>query len=233
VAAGQTPSVAGEATSEDEPSKHSHTTDIKWYLPPIELHIVLAGLVFAVSLGALALTIRRLELPAAKLEPAEVIGPGDAAIATPPQSHEPLELVTPAEAAVISAPMSFSSHPSLIAPIIHAGRFWLLAFLAALVTALAGLSSVVDDFSAKRLTRNWESLQHPKGEYRLLLHVIFGASLILLPLILALLARYGRRRRGVTTVFLALIVLAIACQFWLGIALFYDGRHGFIYRFTP
>jgi hypothetical protein len=206
--------------------------DIKWYIPPIELHIVMAGLVAAICVGSLALTIRRLERPAPRPEPAELIGPKDTAMTTPePETHEPLELVTPEEAAVISAPVPIA--PQTDAFIVHAGRFWLLTFLAALVTAFAGLWSVVNTFNRRSLQRNWESLLHPSGQNRLLLHSIFGAGVLLLPLILALLARYGRRRRGATTVFLILIVLAIGVQFFLGIAMYYDGHKGPLYRFNP
>jgi uncharacterized membrane protein len=229
---------ANETASKEEPEATPHrielSDDIKWYIPPIELHIVMAGLVVAVCVASLALTIRRLDRPAPKPEPAELIGPKDTAMTPPePGTHEPLELVTPEEAAIISAPVPIATPPTEAAVIIHAGRFWLLTFLVALVTAFAGVWSVVNTFNRQNLQRNWEYLMHPAGKYRLLLHSIFGASILLLPLILALLARYGRRRRGATTAFLILIVLAIGIQFFLGIAIYYDGPKGFFYRFNP
>lgn len=228
---------AGVQSAEEQTAVEPAEHDITYFVPPMQLHIVLAGLAVAIGLGSLALTIRRLEPPEEKLEPAETIGPtetavaADAAIEPVPVAEVPIATVTPDVPSTVPA---VASHPYPVhPPLIHAGRFWMLTFLAVLCTAAAGLWSVVNVFTSERLTRNWNELTHPDGKYRLILHAIFGVSLLLLPLILAGLARFGRRRRGFTGAFILLILIAIGIQVWLGIALYYDGGKGPIYRFTP
>ena len=108
----------------------------------------------------------------------------------------------------------------------------MLTFLAALLTAGAGLWSVVDVFSSKRLGKTWQALLHPTHGYRFPLHSLFATALLLLPLVLGLLARYGMRRRGASVTFIVLTLLIIAMQFWLGIAMVYDGHSGMVYRFN-
>jgi uncharacterized membrane protein len=235
---------------ETEPAHHG----IKYYIPPLELHIVLAGIVVAIGLGALALTLRRLEAPQGQVEPPETIGPTDTAVA----ADTVIEPVAVEEIPVAGAPaspvevneaprVSEAPPPSMTdaaavpvrtvypiePPVIHAGRFWLLTALAAIATAVVGLWSVLDVFNSQRLNKNWYDLTHPEGNYRLVLHVIFGSLLIILPLILASLARFGRRRRGFTGAFILLTVIAIGIQVWLGITLFYDTHQGPVYRFNP
>ncbi|HSU66611.1 MAG TPA: DUF2231 domain-containing protein [Tepidisphaeraceae bacterium] len=241
-----------QANSEHKVEHSPVTHDVKWYVPPLELHLFLAGLVVALAMGAVALTLRRLEPPEAKTEPAETIGPtdrtvvADAALEPIPVSEVPVArsetptlLPDPERPTTIPDVVSTTEAPTfrgpypIQPPVIHAGRFWMLMFLLALCTALVGLWSVVDYFTPERFNRNWSELTHPGNTYRLVLHTIFGALLILLPLILALVARFGRRRRGLAYVFIALVVLAAGMQVWLGIALFYDGQKGPVFHFTP
>ena len=191
---------------------------IKWYVPPLELHVLLAGITVAVGIGALGLTIRRLERPAPVSEPREIIGPGDEDM---PQTHDPR---IPEEPRTPGAP--HTGRP------VFAGRFWLLAAIAGLGAALAGLWSVIEVLTGESLKKNLHMVVQ-SDHRRLLLHVIFGVTLVVLTLVLAGLGRFGRQRRRMNGAFLILFVLVTALQLWLGIALLYDGHSGPLLGFNP
>lgn len=201
---------ASSASAAAEP----HHRGVTWYIPPLELHVALAGLTVAIAVAAIGLTIRRLEAPSTVPEPPETIAPGQ------PTAEEP-----PDHGALAAAPVP-SVVPDEARPVFPA-RFWLAAAAVALCTAVAGLWSVLGVFSAASLKENGAMLRRNDWDHlRLPLHVVFGVTLVVLTLLLAALARFGRRRRKLTVGFLALIILVIAAQFWLGLALLYDGHTG-------
>lgn len=194
------------------------TMGLAWYLPPLELHIVLAGILVAIAVGALGLTLRRLEPPAAATEPGEEIGPRD----------DMIEQTVPPASPASGAPLPPGAY---VVRDLFAGRFWLIALIAALCTVVAGLWSVVHVFAAETLKENLQMLKEPDHR-RLLLHVIFGVLLVVLTLLLAIFARWGRRSRRTTGGLILLLLLVTAFQLWLGIAMLYDGHEGPIFRFT-
>lgn len=197
-------------------ASHSAATEsahhgIKWFIPPLELHVALAGITVAIAVAALGLTIRRLEPAEPVTEPGETIVPGEQ---TPEEPHGRTEVTVPVPPSIPYAPRP-----------VFAARFWLAAAVVGLGAALAGLWTVVNVFSADTLKENVTMLRQP-GHIRVLLHVIFGTTVVVLTLVLAALARFGRRRRKLTAAFLVLSALVIALQFWLGLAMLYDGRTG-------
>jgi hypothetical protein len=181
---------------------------------------VLAGVTLALLFGAMAFTLRRLDRPAIRAESPELIAPENQSIAEAPagQAGEPEP-----ETASLEPPRPCPE------PILPAGRFWLLTCLAALATGIGGLWSAAGAFTPDHLSRNWIEIS---GARRFLIHTILGTALILLPLILAAAARWGRRRRPMTYFFVVLAVLVIGFQFWLGIAMFYDGHKGPVVGFN-
>ena len=190
-----------------------HHRGVTWYIPPLELHVALAGLTVAVAVGAIGLTIRRLER--SELVPAatQTIAPGESTEQAPPEPA--------AETAPVAPVASDEARP------VFPARFWLAAAAVALGTAVAGLWAVLGAFSAASLKENGAMLRRYDWDHlRLPLHVVFGVTLAVLTLLLAALARFGRRRRKLTIGFLALIILVIAAQFWLGLAMLYDGHAG-------
>jgi uncharacterized membrane protein len=209
-----------DGVAQNVPAAHlAPTRGLKWVVPPIELHIVLAGVVVALMFGAIAVSIRRLEPRASTIEPPELIGP-DAPGET---ESDTLEVIEPSPAVA-----SVEPGPSTIT-VIPAARFWLLTSLAAVATGVGGLWSAVGSFTPERLVQN-------RGEItaapRFLLHTILGVALILLPLVLAMLTRWGRRQRGITYAFVLLIAMVIGFQFWFGIAMCYDGHKGPLLNFN-
>src|SRR6185437_11091352 len=210
----------GVADEEGSASRHG----IKWFIPPLELHAALAGFAVALSVLALALTIRRLEKRVVTPVPG-------AAIPSDPVSGDPLPDRVTVETETVGATRT---HLVIVTepPVLFPGRFWMLAFVLFLLTAAAGIWSVTGNFSPDSLRANVNDLKDTHTHLRLLLHLAFGLSIIALTVILAGVARWGRKKAGATQILLILAVLAIAIQFWLGILLLFDSHHGPIFRFN-
>jgi hypothetical protein len=104
-------------------------------------------------------------------------------------------------------------------PVIPAARFWLLALLAGLATAAAGLWQVH--------IWKWPDLQSLlKTENRNLYHAILGSSIIVLTLLLAIIARFARRAKFVLATFSLLLLIAIGLQIYMGILMTFDSAKG-------
>jgi hypothetical protein len=104
---------------------------------------------------------------------------------------------------------------------VPAARFWLLLFVGAIATALVGAWALArghQTFDPKEL---WKLIT-ADGSMRRLAHVITGGSIVVLPLLMALLARIARRSRAILGLFSLLLVAALAAQVWFGILLLFD-----------
>jgi hypothetical protein len=246
----------------------ANTTErrVKFYVPPLELHMTLAGIAVAISLAALGLTIRRLERPV--VTPTNMPPPPPAASATPiTSSLRPVRAPDPTGSSGVSgavprnpANIVYSDPPAdpmegdplrdrkvveqvadspdtahLVVvtrpPVIFPGRYWMLAFVVLLLTAAAGLWSVVGTFDKDSLHNAIDEIRH--NHMRLLLHSLFGVSYVVLALALAGLAKFGRKKSTATSVFMIVAVLVIAVQIWLGILLLFDGHEGPVFKFNP
>lgn len=239
---------ARSALADQDSSASDH--GIKWFIPPLELHAALAGFAVALSVLALGLTIRRLEKTVVtpipddeQIPPEGGASPTSAAavktrppfpgatVPSDPVSGDPLrDRVTVETESVGPA----RTHLVIVTepPVLFPGRFWMLAFVLFLLTAAAGIWSVTGNFSPDSLRANFDDLKNTHTHLRLLLHLAFGVSIIVLTVILAGVARWGRKKAGATRILLLLAMLAIAIQFWLGILLLFDGHHGPIFRFN-
>jgi hypothetical protein len=189
----------GTGTGETASAQMRH--DVKYFLPPLQLHVILAGLALSATLAAAALTVRRWHLlPEGRTSPAEMVTvTGDAnetLVDAPPSTHEAFP-----------------------------GRYWLLGALVALIAAVFGLWATADVLEPKAFADALKEAQEP-GHVRLLLHVIFGTAVIVLPLIVAALVRFAPRQRGLAGCFTLLTVLALGWQIWLGVAMLFDSHEG-------
>ena len=194
-----------------------------WF-PPVELHIIAAGVTVALSLAAVGLSFRKLALLTADPTlPAEPDGYGSGDVA---RSFNPnLEVTRPT--------------------VVPASRGWVVALLIAVVTATGGWFV---------LARSAGTLDTAKGHYqdvpkllwaqvkpdppqkvnRRLAHVAGSATLILLPIIFAVAAKWGPRGRVLVSVLTGLLVVVVAAQVWIGVLMLYDGPDGPINHFnTP
>ena len=185
---------------------------LEYYVNPMQLHVTLAGLAAAMGLFAIGLSLR--------------------AAATSPHWRDPeldragVEAMPhPQRGGAYDVAMLRSFAPQVevtgVVESIPSSRFWLLVFLGAVATALLGawmLASAHHTFDPKEL---WK-LIISDGYMRRLAHVVTGVSIVLLPLLMAVLSRFARRSRAILGLFSLLLVAALAAQVWFGILLMFD-----------
>ncbi len=205
----EAPSPAG-SESEAQPGR------INYYIPNLELHLLLVGFTVALAMGALGVSFRRWSWrPPTAVEtaiPETVPRPEpSAAVARPP-------IGTGVYVPTITAPPN-------VAPFIRPARFWLLAFLLGIATAVVGLW-VADDWKLEALLTPLRDAGRRTEMQRVFYHVIFGSNIVVLTLLLAIITRVSRRAKGITLLLALLLVLAVAAQVWMGILLLFDSDHG-------
>jgi uncharacterized membrane protein len=196
-------------------------------LPPLQLHVVLAGFVGSCVIAGLALMIRRWQLDAAGSNPL----PGGRVLVAPGMTSIG-ETLSPAERSQLR-----SGRADDVAPgpedwrRVYPGWVWLVGVSLAIATAVAGAWSVMGVFTRQGLQQNLQELQD-QDHRRLALHVVFGVSLILLSVILGGLVRFARRWRVLAGIICLGVVLLLAGQVWLGILVMYDGPAGPVVGFA-
>ncbi len=198
-----------DASPTSQAAERSIVNKINTAVPPLELHVIFAGFAIAVGLAAVGLSIRKITS-----EPTVV-----------PQ-------VNVADALVQSL------HPPAPATPVLAGRFWIVASAVFILTALLGwyfMGSESETFNPRTLWR--QVMINPDDNHgskitRSVLHVSFAGALVLLPLIMAGLAKWAPRRKLVLSIFTALLIVVIAAQLWMGVLLLYDGSVGRVTGFN-
>jgi uncharacterized membrane protein len=197
---------------------------------PRQLHVIMAGILFAIAAAALALSIRRSVtedypwIPANRLreERHEILNP-------PPDPEASLRPVS------LLGALNDTSNAIFPPREIPPARFWIVAAVAAILTIFGGLyiggflvwPNVIDWVAAK------DAIQHINvhGERREAAHIVFGASILVLTLVLAALARWAPRARVFLGACAMLLIVVMAAQVWIGILLLYDGDTGPLSRF--
>lgn len=206
------------ATAVVPPSATEGEHGIEFYLPPLQLHVILAGLVVSMAALAAALSIRRWnvarEALEAPVEHAAVVTPTDPQLRSLPA--EPLPHIKPG-----------SVVPPTTCPGLHvvAGRTWIAGTVLGLLAAVCGVWSVAGGFTPDALRSAYEETMRPEHR-RLLVHVVCGLALVLLPLIAAGAVRFAPRRLGLLVLPCILLFAIAAWQVWLGITLLYDSPRG-------
>lgn len=201
---------------------------LTFYLPPMQTHMILAGFAIAMAMGATAASFRRASVLAdidqdAPLRQAHATD-YSTAFGGPPGSY-------PTER---GGGREFFAPPGVRAELIDdsvpGGRFWLLTFLLALLTALVGVwvftrsvgippADLIRD--AQTL---WRDDIYPNR--RRLFHILAGSAIVLLPLLLALIARFAPRQKVIMFIIALWLLAAVAAQVWLGTLLLWDGPSG-------
>lgn len=237
--------VAVDLTTQPTESAETPTTmPIKWtdgptkyemWFPPIELHIIMAGVCTAFAVAAIGLSFRRLHT---------AVDPMDEPIVT--VSHETMAPRT--HAAAVDLVRSFNPGMDLsLRPHIPAGRFWMLTFLLALITTLGGLfviardADILKDITQKpnqTATLLWNQIKPSDGEgaskagekstknYRHFAHAVAGSAIVILPIVLALLVRFAPREKIILSIVTFLLIVAVGLQVWFGILLWLDTPEG-------
>ena len=198
---------------------------VQYYAPQGDIHLLLAGVVFSLAFVTLGISIRRAittdTVVVQRIPPTYVPASADR------DSIKPISLMQALNDPGDEIP---------VVPAIPAARFWLLAALITIGAVASGLW--FGDYLApwpmvinkNHLLRAIHNIQSSK-EAREGMHIVFGSSILILTLILALITRFAPRSRVILSGFGLLLVLAIAGQIWLGILLTFDGGRGPLARF--
>ncbi len=190
----------------------------KYFVPPLQLHLLLAGLVGSFTVASLALSVRRWVEIRGQMGPAEVMT-GDSPDATVPiLANIELEQRRSADA---------DSSRTV------AGRWWLLTGVLGIFTAAAAAWAVEESWNLEEIKHLFLDPEERTTEARLFYHVIGGGVIILIPLVLALLTRFSRGGRLLGGVLIGALVLVLGVQTWLGVAMLFDGHRGPLLRLTP
>jgi uncharacterized membrane protein len=195
---------------------------------PVQIHMIVAGVAFALALASLGLSIRQITAEPPELPEPPLIA-SETSAAAPTVAGDPAPVFRDSHYTV---DVSDYARPGLFVP---AARFWLVAALIVLATGIAGYWVWADSNSTWLPARFWNDLMVDNGKplyTRAAIHVWVGTLLVILTLLLAALARWASQQKTVLTIFAALLVLAIALQVWLGILLQFDGGDGPLYRFS-
>lgn len=215
-----------QAVVPENPTQPQNLQDkIEYYAPEGEVHLLLAGVVFALAAAALGLSIRRAVATESVI--VQRIPPTYVPKAQAGQPQKPISLLQALNDPGDEIP---------VVPRVPAARFWLLAALVALGAIASGLwfggffepwPKIIDQSHLRTSLQNIKDADRAREG----LHIVFGASILVLVLALSLLTRIAPRSRVVLSAFSVLLVLAMAGQIWLGVLLIYDGDRGPLARF--
>jgi uncharacterized membrane protein len=207
-------------------------------MPPLlEVHALSAGFSVAIALGAIGLSFRKVNATYEMFDDRRPIIPGQATMAEPDPARTPDH--------PISMIRSFNPDVEIhVEPFAPAARFWLLGFLLALMTAAGGVLLIARDCDAWETHQRthqplarilWDQIAPVPGQHvsRLLAHAAAGVTIVLTPLLLAVLARFAPRRRFWLSLFSLILLLAVGVQIWLGILLLLDTSDGPVTQFNP
>jgi uncharacterized membrane protein len=211
----------------DAPTKPQTLQDrISYFAPEGEIHLALAGTVFALAAAALGLSIRRsvtTETVVVQRVPPTYIS----AEAGREGTVKPISLLQALNDPGDEIPVTRAT---------PAARFWLIAALLAVLAIGTGLwfgdyllpwPWVINRDHLQRAIRNIPDRKQAREG----MHIVFGGSILLLMLILALLTRFLPRSRVLLGLFSLLLVAVMAAQVWLGVLLTFDGGRGPLARF--
>jgi uncharacterized membrane protein len=217
---------AGVAAEEGAASSQQRRIkeQVEYFFPPLQMHVIFAGVTIALAVTALALSFRATNQvpPRTELDYiAAALGPPDEAAAGRPVEH------------------GRKRDPQDIGPRVPSARFWLLTCLAGLLTAAGGywvLASEMEQWSQPQVI--WNLIIEPSPALsppwltRRTAHVGGGVSLILLSLLMAMVARFTPRSRLLLAFFALLLLAVLAGQVWFGVLLTYDTVEGPLTRFN-
>jgi uncharacterized membrane protein len=164
-------------------------SEITYFIQPLQLHIVLAGLVAVLMILGLAFTA---------------------------SGWFNMEQAAPRAISSISR---------------YAGLVWCLALFAAILTACAGLSSVLGRFTASAFSMDIEMLKSPEHQ-RLLVHLLSGLTFALLLLAIAIVTSLRQRKQVLAGILATIILIAAALLVWFGVLMLYDSHGGPLFRFS-
>lgn len=183
--------------------------DVEAVVPPMQLHVLLAGLTVAAAVAALGLSVhwwnreRRFKVD----ELAEHL----AAVGPPVTDAEGRPVVDEPEAVALVGTSASMPFPA---------RYWLVTLVLGAGAFASGLWQSNDWQFQSWSPDGW------RDEPRLAWHLTGGAAIAVTVLLLTLLTRFFRRWRAIGYLVGLLLVVLVAAQAWLGIAMLYDSTVG-------
>ncbi|HTL31466.1 MAG TPA: DUF2231 domain-containing protein [Tepidisphaeraceae bacterium] len=217
-----TPSMEAQKES-DKAEKKDLDMRAQEYVPPIQLHVTMAGWTVALALVSLALAIRAISatrLPADW----EIKSPGDLDFANALNERTGEIGAPPTQREITTSDLPTDDSPVFTVP---AARFWLVTTLVALATAAAGVWTM-GMWNMKDLMEELRNENHTRA----LAHGVVGVTIVVLTIILAILARWAKQNKVMLALFSLLMILAIAAQVWLGVLMVFDTSGGPLTRFS-
>ena len=219
-------------TSSNETARQRALNKLEYYAPPVQMHMITAGLTVALAMASLALSFRAANSHPPRTDAdniAEALGPRDA----------------PSSSASVVADLEREdrrrrrgAEPQDVIPRVPVGRFWLLTFLLGALTALGGLFVLAIDSQTWDPKELWSLVRvevqgaSPAWLTRRMAHVGGGVSIVVLSLLLAMVSRLATRSRLTLLIFALLLLAAVAAQVWFGVLLTYDSIGGPVTRFN-
>jgi uncharacterized membrane protein len=211
----------------DTPDRPRDLQDkIEFYAPEGEVHLLMAGFVFALAAAALGLSIRR-AVTADTVIVQRISRTNVAASGGREDAIKPISLLQALNDPGDEIP---------VGPRVPAARFWVLAALVAIAAIASGLwfgdylapwPRIIDRAHVQRAIQHIQDSKNAREG----LHIVFGASIVVLTVLLALLTRFAPKSRVFLSAFAFLLVLVMAVQIWLGVLLTFDGGRGPLARF--
>jgi len=211
----------------DSPDRPQDLQDkIEFYAPEGEVHLLMAGFVFALAAAALGLSIRR-SVTADTVLVQRIPRTNVPASGGREDAIKPISLLQA---------LNDPGDEIHVGPRIPAARFWLLTALVAIAAIASGLwfgdyfapwPKIIDRAHVQRAIQHIQDSKDAREG----LHIVFGASILVLTLLLALLTRFAPKSRVFLSGLAFLLVLVMAVQIWLGVLLTFDGGRGPLARF--
>lgn len=203
---------------------------LEYFVPPLQAHVLLAGLAVAVAFGALGLSMRSIALAENELEGGGISEGDDDFGNERDMLYQP---PVPRGPATMDVARSLNPDTGMTGRRVRlpVSRVWLLAALLAAGASAAGFWFLggTDEQRMWEPKRLWAEVQPSQ---RRLVHVIAGGTIVVVPLLLAVVTRVSRRPKVMLTLLALLLLLAVGTQVWLGVLLMLDTPKGSIYQFN-
>jgi hypothetical protein len=208
---------------------------ISYYVPPLQTHVTLAGLVLALALVSIGLTMRSAAQARMTIEPTPELA--DIGAALNPNLRPRVPLAAGGQLGMTGTMPGYDQASAMQLRVQRqpVARFWLLAAAVAIAAGLSGWWTLADRSSTWNISDLWRAVIEPAQQdhhFRRAAHGVVTGGIVLLLLMLALMSRLTVGRRVVIAFFSVLLVAFVALQVWLGSTLMFDSFQGPLVRFN-
>ena len=219
------------ATSPAETTAERIIEKVDYFAPPVEMHMIMAGLTVALAMASLALSFRAANSHPPRTDPdtiAEALGP----------RGEPLSSASVIADLERDDRKRRRGEPQDVIPRVPTARFWMLTFLLGVLTAAGGAVVLAIDSDTWKPQELWSLVRtetdgaSPAWLTRRMAHLAGGLSIVVLSLLMALASRLAGRSKLTMLIFALLLLAAVAAQVWFGVLLTYDSMQGPVTRFN-